>query len=86
MAKLLTQTPATKVYVLLVEETPHGRRRIRFRCSGCGWELMETRLHGAYPTREKAQEARKALAAKRAFSGRLPSEWKASIRAVPLCA
>ena len=83
MAKQMTQTPATKVYVLLVEETPRGRRRIRFRCSGCGWELRETRLHGAYATREKAQEARKALAVRQAFSVHC-GEWKASIRAVSL--
>ena len=73
MAKQLTQTPATKIYVLFVEETPHG-----------GWE-WESYFHSAYATREKAQEARKALAAKRAFSVRC-GEWKASIRAVPLCA
>ena len=52
MAKQLTQTPATKIYVLFVEETPHG-----------GWE-WESYFHSAYATREKAQEARKALAAK----------------------
>jgi len=68
----MTQIPATKVYILFVEETSHG-----------GWD-WETHLHGVYATREKAQEVRKALAAKRVFSIRC-GEWKSRIRAVPLC-